>query len=230
MDYDLYAQLESFNTRLTVNTMSFLMKNGEMHKFAQDEVISREGDPSEHVYIIIDGTAVVRKTDHLGNQVKIATIEAGGLFGEMGVFLDMRRSATIVARTPMTVVTFTNEAFINSLPRMPDLNVKLLRSLTEKVNKINWRVADMAICNTMLVIGTYVLESPREDNTACVSLDIETVTKESRLDQHKITDALKSFYKRSLIRNLTINDGKTFVFEADVPKLRSFLRKLAAKG
>ncbi|MDJ0841714.1 MAG: cyclic nucleotide-binding domain-containing protein [Acidobacteriota bacterium] len=229
MDYDLYAQLESFNTRLTMNTMQFLMKNGEVVKYEKGAIVSREGDPSDHVYIIIDGSALVRKTDHLGNQVKIATIESGGLFGEMGVFLDMRRSATIVAQTPMTAARFTNENFINALPRTPDLTVKLLRSLTEKVNKVNWRVADMAISNAMLVIGTYILECPVLDDLASCIMDSELVKKETRLEQHKIVDALKTFHKRGLIRNLAFNDGRNFVFEAKVPELKKFLRKLAAK-
>lgn len=229
-DYDLYAQLESFNTRLTVNTMNFLMKNGEVLKYEKDTIVSREGDPSTDVFIIIDGTALVQKIDHLGNNVNIATIDPGGLFGEMGVFLDMRRSATIVSKTAMTVAKFSNENFINALPRTPDLTIKLLRSLTEKVNRINWRVADMAICNTMLVVGSFIFDFPVEDGIAKVTLDSELVKQQSKLDQHKVIDALKSFHKRNLIRGLQFNDGRNFLFEAKVPQLKAFLRKLASKN
>jgi len=229
MDYDLYAQLESFSTRLTMNTMSFLMKSGELVTFEAGTVISREGDPSDHVYIIIDGTAEVRKTDHLGNQTKIAVVEPGGLFGEMGVFLNMRRSATILALSEMKVVRFTNEDFINALPKTPDLTIKLLRSLTEKVSSINWRVADMAISNTMLVLGTYILEAPRENGIARVALDRERLRVETRLEPAAIEDALKTLAKRGLIESVR-GEVTTIRFEARVTELEIFLRKLAAKS
>ena len=231
MDYDLYAQLESFSTRLTMNTMSFLMKQGELVSFEAGTVVSREGDPSDHVYIIIDGAAEVRKTDHLGNQAKIAVVSSGGVIGEMGVFLNMRRSATILALSDMKAVRFTNESFINALPKTPDLTIKLLRSLTEKVSSINWKVADLAICNAMLVLGTYILESPIEDGVGQVALDLTRVRKETRLDSARIHDALKTFLERGLVREVKSLGGDSAIsFEAPVADLKKYLRKLAAKS
>lgn len=229
-DYDLYAAIDSFSTRLTMNTMNFLMKKGEMLRFDEGHVIAREGDASDHVYIVIEGEADVRKTDHLGNQVRIAKVGAGHLVGEMGVFMGHKRSATIIARTDMNVVKFDNESFINALPRTPDLTLKLLKSLTEKVNEVNWLVADLAIGNTMLILGIYILEQAQGKDVCEVSIDATTVIKETKLDQKKITAALKSFHKKNMITKLTFSGGNVFVFEAKIPALRTYLKRIAAKS
>lgn len=229
-DYDLYDQIESFSTRLTMNTMNFLMKNGDLMKIEEGTTIVKEDDPSEYVYIIIDGNAEIRKTDHMGNQIKIATVGAGHMLGEMGVFLDHKRSATIVSKSPMTVVKFTNKKFVNALPKTPDLTLKLLKSLTDKVQSINSRVADMAMANTMLVLGIFIMERAGGREQCEITLEASLAIKETKLDQRKITAALKSFYKRNLITKLTFSGGNTFVFEAKMGALKAYLKRLAAKS
>lgn len=229
-DYDLYDQIDSFSTRLTMNTMTFLMKNGEVLKIPEGTTLVKEGEDSEYVYIIIEGDADVRKTDHLGNQVKIASIGAGHMLGEMGVFLDHKRSATIVARSAMNVVKFTNKNFVNALPKTPDLTLKLLKSLTDKVNLINSRVADMAIGSTMLILGIYIIESAGGRDECEISLDGAKVIKETKLDQRKIIAALRSLHKRNLITKLSLATGSTFVFHAKVGPLKAFLKRLGAQA
>lgn len=228
--YDLYEQIEGFSTRLTMNTMNFLMKNGEVLKLKEGTMLAAEGEPSEHVFIIIEGSADVRKTDHLGNHVKIANVGAGHMIGEMGVFLNHKRSATIVSKTAITVVKFSNKNFINALPKAPDLILKLLKSLAEKVDLINARVADMAIANTLLVLGIYLLEKAGNNAVCEITLNVTEVIKETRLEQRKIAGALRSFHKRNLITKLNFTQGNVFVFEAKVGPLKSFLKRMGSKS
>jgi len=227
-DYNLYEQIDSFSTRLTMNTMSFLMKNGEVVKVPEGTTLVAEGEDSEHVYIIIEGDADVRKTDDLGNQLNIASIGAGHMLGEMGVFLNHRRSATIVSKTAMTVVKFTNKNFVNALPKAPDLTLKLLKSLADKVDLINSRLADMAISNTVLILGIYIMEKAGGRENCEVSLDGAQVLKDTKLDQRKITAALRSLHKRNLITKLSLASGSTFVFEAKMSPLKNFLKRLGS--
>lgn len=229
-DYDLYDQIESFTTRLTMNTMNFLMKNGEILKVPEGKFLAREGEDSTHVFIIIDGHADVRKTDHMGNEIKIASVGPGHMLGEMGIFLGHKRSATIVAKTAMSVVKFTNKKFVNALPKTPDLTLKLFKSFSDKVNEINSKVADLAIGNTMLVLGIYIMESAGGRESCEITLDATTIIKETKLDQRKITAALKSLHKRNMITRLTLSGSNTFVFDAKMAPLKDFLKRLAAKA
>ena len=213
-----------------MNTLNFLMKNGEMLKVEEGATLFKEDDVSDHVFIIIDGSADVSKTDNQGNQVKIAVVESGNLIGEMGVFLNSKRSATIVAKTAMSVVKFTNKKFINALPKTPDLTVKLLKSLTEKVNLINQRVADLAMDNTMLILGLYILEQGQPGAaTADITLDARLMMKETKLEQRKITAALKSFHQRNLITKLAFSNGHIFTFQVKLPALKTLLKRLNAR-
>jgi cAMP-dependent protein kinase regulator len=62
-----------------------------------------EGDYAYDLFIIQDGTAEVQ---HNGQTV--AELGPGDVFGEMGVLKDEQRNATVVAKTPMRLLTLSH--------------------------------------------------------------------------------------------------------------------------
>ena len=69
---DIYSLLDTVPTTLGKNTISYIMDYGKKMHFDIDEVIFREGDPSNKVFIILDGEAKVIKGDAFGNSNTIA--------------------------------------------------------------------------------------------------------------------------------------------------------------
>ncbi|CAM2067793.1 Cyclic nucleotide-binding domain-containing protein [Sulfidibacter corallicola] len=228
MNYDLYSQIESFNTKLTMNTLQFLMKCGELKKVPKGEVISNEGDPSDTVYIIVEGTASVEKTDPFGNRNRLATVRSGALLGEMGVFLNMKRSATIVAHSDMTLIEFTNQNFINALPKTPDITVRLLKSLADKINVINQKYTDLMMKNTVLVLGIYILSSAAQgsDPEVTVVLDTHVVLRQTHISAKRIKSVLNVFLKNELIGKWKVKDNQLH-FRVKVAEMRGFLKGLS---
>ena len=81
---------------------------GQVAAFAQEVMVDegrelvREGDFSYEFMVIEDGEAeVTRHGEH------IADLGPGDFFGEMGLLEKDRRSATVVAKTPMRIITLT---------------------------------------------------------------------------------------------------------------------------
>src|SRR2546427_8280052 len=62
-----------------------------------------EGDYSYDLFVIADGTAEVEQD---GEQ--IAELGPGDVFGEMGVLEATQRSATVVAKSPMRLLTLSH--------------------------------------------------------------------------------------------------------------------------
>jgi CRP-like cAMP-binding protein len=228
MEYDFYSQLDTFTTKLTMNTISFLMKNGDLKKYAAGDVVFSEGDDSKCVYIVIDGKADVFKRDHFKNRIHIATVGNGALIGEMGVFLDMHRSATVRAKTPLTLVEFTNENFVNALPKTPDLTLRLLKSLADKINLANQKYTKLMLKNGMLVVGLYILSAVDAGLGECeVSLDAKMLISETKLEHSKIKTVLSLFRKNDLIDKVHSDDEKHLVFNVRPRELKAFLKGMS---
>jgi CRP/FNR family cyclic AMP-dependent transcriptional regulator len=74
------------------------------------ETIVRQGAPADKFFILIEGEAeVLREED--GVQHQIASLTAGQLFGEIGIMLDVPRSATVRASTDTKWLALEREDF-----------------------------------------------------------------------------------------------------------------------
>ena len=77
------------------------------------EVIFREGDSAEAVYLLRDGEVeVLRRSD--GDEVRIAVIGEGELFGEISVIRGEARSTTLRAICPARAVEIPRAAFLKA--------------------------------------------------------------------------------------------------------------------
>ena len=100
------------------------------------EIIFREGEEGEEMYVIQAGKVNITKSTHSG-EVTIATLEAGEVFGEMALFDKMPRSATALAEEDARILTVDKRKFFSSISRDPTLAFKILESMSQRLRKIN---------------------------------------------------------------------------------------------
>src|SRR6202047_5402053 len=72
--------------------------------FSPGEVVFREGDASDTCYIVREGLARAIRTHRDGRTITLARFGPGDIFGELALFEDEKRSATVEAIEPTTVV------------------------------------------------------------------------------------------------------------------------------
>ena len=70
---------------------------------SEGDTIVREGDYSDDLIAIEEGTAAVKR----GGET-VAELGPGDFFGEIGVMKNEMRAATVVATSPMRLVTLTH--------------------------------------------------------------------------------------------------------------------------
>lgn len=81
--------------------------------------IIRQGHPGTAVCIIASGTAEVWKRGDGGVRRTVAMLGPGDVFGELAILYDTVASATVEARTPLTVFALSRERFDNALESYP---------------------------------------------------------------------------------------------------------------
>ncbi|MFL5884429.1 MAG: cyclic nucleotide-binding domain-containing protein [Thermoleophilaceae bacterium] len=67
------------------------------------KTLVHEGDYSYDLFVIADGTAEVQRDGQ-----SVAELTRGDVFGEMGVLEDQQRTATVVAKSPMRLLTLSH--------------------------------------------------------------------------------------------------------------------------
>jgi NADH dehydrogenase len=89
--------------------------------FEPDEVIFREGDRGDQLYVVVDGEVdVVRQVPGQG-EVTLRTLGPGDSFGEIALVTEMARTATVKSRTGVNVLTIDRDAFHQLFASLPEL-------------------------------------------------------------------------------------------------------------
>jgi CRP/FNR family transcriptional regulator, cyclic AMP receptor protein len=108
-----------------------------IERYAPGAVLIEEGQWSGHLFVLMDGELEV-----LRHGTPVASIrDAGAVFGEMSVLLDLPHTATVRARTPVTVRA--PEDASGFLRQHPEIAFHLARLLAQRLNAATTYLVDV---------------------------------------------------------------------------------------
>jgi CRP/FNR family transcriptional regulator, cyclic AMP receptor protein len=103
------------------------------------EVLIKEGEISQNMYLLQSGQLVVTKKRGK-TDVQLGFIDAGELVGEMSFLDGEPRSATVRAVTDCELIEIPHEVLENVLNTQPAWFRTLLKTLTERLRKANSKI------------------------------------------------------------------------------------------
>lgn len=110
---------------------------------APGEFICREGDAGDRIFLIADGEVEVLKNAEGRLGVVVATLTAGEIAGEMSLFGEGARSASLRAKGPVEVWELDTETFRQVLARSPEMSQTLLAKLSSRLRRETQLVAQL---------------------------------------------------------------------------------------
>jgi NADH dehydrogenase len=101
--------------------------------FGPDEVIFREGDRGDRLYVVVDGEVAVVQETPGGAETVLRTLGPGESFGEIALIRESPRSATVKSRTGVNVLTVDRDAFNALFATMPEMRRFFERLVEERL-------------------------------------------------------------------------------------------------
>lgn len=111
------------------------MKQSE-RKYRTGDVIFRESDPSESVFVIVKGNVELTKSGEKG-PVMLAMLGPGEVFGEMGILDRGLRSASAHAVGDTVVEETSRDDFLNAIKTEPTMALAIMGKLVERLRRAN---------------------------------------------------------------------------------------------
>jgi len=111
--------------------------------FQRNEVIFHRDDTAGHVYLIASGTVKVSVPQEGGQEVVIALHRGGDVFGEISLFDEGPRSATVTAMTETITFALANRDFMDVLRGSPDAMRQLLALLATRIRRSTGHIEDL---------------------------------------------------------------------------------------
>ncbi|MCA9896718.1 MAG: Crp/Fnr family transcriptional regulator [Ardenticatenaceae bacterium] len=127
---------------LSQEQLRSIAKDVQPRRFGQGEIIFREGDPGQVLYLVQAGQVRIYVNGLDGSETSVILFgRPGDMFGELAVIDGLPRSATAVALDETLLYTISRESFRLHMQRFPQLALNFMKELTHRV-RYNTRQMD----------------------------------------------------------------------------------------
>ncbi len=134
-DYNESGSSDSQSDQVTVleglskDEWAMVIRHARSIPFTQGEILLKEGEIDDAVYIVVSGQVEVISSRAFGRVKRIATIDEGSVFGEVAFFDTKPRSASVRAVGDGQVLRLSRKGFEQILAWNPRLALQFLFDL-----------------------------------------------------------------------------------------------------
>jgi len=102
----------------------------------KDELICQENNPGNEMYFIEKGKVKVFKTIN-SEKVELSILKENDFFGEMCLFLNSIRYASIIALENTKLIVLDKDALLNQIKEKPSFAYKIIRVMAKRLEAAN---------------------------------------------------------------------------------------------
>ncbi|MGA9026977.1 MAG: cyclic nucleotide-binding and patatin-like phospholipase domain-containing protein [Steroidobacteraceae bacterium] len=180
----LEQHLRTYLGDLDPATMTFLRSRLEWVEIAAGETLMAQGDPGDSMYISISGRLRAYVKDDGGIEHMVREMARGQIIGEMSMYTEEPRSATVVAIRDSVLVKLARADFATLLATSATMSIVLTRQIIKRLQTVHRR-SDIARPITIGVLpittGVQPLEFCRQ-----LSAHLETAGKVQIVDAARL--------------------------------------------
>jgi CRP-like cAMP-binding protein len=127
-------------------------------RFEGGEVVFREGDQSDTCYVVRSGQARAVRAHSDGRSITLASFGPGDIFGELAMFDDERRSATVESLEPTELIAILGGDMRRLMRTHPEIAVKLVVALGRRLRETNERLARQSFQTVQSRVATVLAQ------------------------------------------------------------------------
>ena len=116
-----------------------------LQEFQKNELIIKENDIDEYLYLIKSGMVKVVKSVE-NKEIEVAFLKEGSFFGEMALIDDRPRTATVIAMEETVLEVFHRDSFIDIMHQNQNIAIKFLSGIFSRLRDANSKI-DGSIIN-----------------------------------------------------------------------------------
>jgi CRP/FNR family transcriptional regulator len=127
-------------------------------RFGPGQVVFREGDASDTCYVVRSGRCRAVREHADGRTITLANFGPGDFFGELAMFEEERRSATVEAVDELHVVGVLGGDMRRLMREHPEISMRLVVALGRRLRETNERLARQSFQTVQSRVATVLLD------------------------------------------------------------------------
>jgi CRP-like cAMP-binding protein len=153
-----YLSLITLFSKLSPDELSVIAEQLKQRSFAAGEVIFRQGELGDAMFIIRSGRVRIYSRDAGGKELTLNVYEKGEFFGEFSIIDGEPRSASAQAVDPTESLVLRNQDLTAILSEHPGIAISLMRGLVSRLRYTTEYAEDLAFLSVNGRVASRLLE------------------------------------------------------------------------
>ena len=192
-----------------------LARSMRLRIFPANEVIYHRGDPAANANVVFSGLVKVMLLDENGHEALVALHGRGEFFGELALFSEEPREATVITVMPTQVFQLSRESCWAVLRRNAEASEFMMRELAVTIQKLSAKYESLVFLDAPGRLAKYLLELDHAGEPLPITQDdLAAAIGSTRFTVNKV---LADYEKRGMIevdrRSVKILDAKRLELE-----------------
>ncbi len=195
-------------------------------EFEPGQVVFREGDSSDTCYIVRSGRARAVREHSDGRTITLATFGPGDIFGELAMFEDELRSATVEAVEPTTVVAVLGPDMRRLMTEHPGISMRLVIALGRRLREMNERLSRQSFQTVQSRVAAVLAELVAQERAQDVTAGEDVLVTATQADLAQLAGSSRESASRFLAvleRAGVISQGRGRLVVHDVRALERYV-------
>jgi CRP/FNR family cyclic AMP-dependent transcriptional regulator len=196
----------------------YLLGRGTRRRFRANDVVLMEGDPSDHVHVLVSGWVRVSTIVEDGREVLFGLRGPGEVLGDLAAVTGRPRSASVRAIEPCIVFQLTGAEFVDVLHTRPEIAIATIKTVAARLRAAESARVDAAAFDVSRRVAVVLvrlaeehgrrvpegvlIEGSQEDIGAQIGAARRTVARALRVLREK--GIVETGRRRILIRQLRV--------------------------
>ncbi len=129
-----------------------------MRVYEKGEIIVRQGEVAQSLHVLVAGQVKVYMRNEENREVIINTLSAGEFFGELPMFDQEPRSASVAALERCHVQSLSYTRFQKVLETSPDIARRLMEAMAARLRHADRQISTLALLNISGRVSRTLLE------------------------------------------------------------------------
>ena len=152
-----FSEIQLFS-KLSEENLARLRDQAILKNLTKESIVFYEGDESDHIYVLLEGTVKLYKTSPKGTQIQINRFDAPAVIGEYACFEQVPFPATCEFLTDGKMAKVPTSFIFNSLHE-ESFALEMIKSLTSKVMILSSLVHKETIYSSEAKVAKILIEN-----------------------------------------------------------------------
>ncbi len=105
--------------------------------YKDGEIIFRQGEKGNCMYVIQSGKAEVLKSDQNNREIQLTVLSKGDIFGELAIIQEEVRSATVRAMGEVRVIVVDKRIFLRRVHEDPSFAFRIMEKMAKRIKELD---------------------------------------------------------------------------------------------